>query len=96
MPKLSSKALSVSNKDEYESMKSTQTQTSSASASRIVMTKELFNYLSDHYADVAPYYFAKYTHEMHQYGIDLIDVSEDDATLLKAYYNIYLSNDNQS
>ena len=96
MPKLSSKALSVSNKEEYESMKSAHTNTSSASAFRIVMTRELLNYLSAHYADVAPYYLAKYAHEMHQYGIDLIDVSEDDATLLKAYYNIYLSNDNQS
>lgn len=85
----------MSNKDEYESMKPAQTETSSASAFRVVITRELLNYLSTHYADVAPYYFAKYGHEMHQYGIDLIDVSEDDAELLKAYYRVYL-NDNQS
>lgn len=85
----------MSNPNNYESMKSTQTETSSTSAFRVVMTRGLLNYLSAHYADVAPYYFAKYGHEMHQYGIDLIDVSEDDAKLLKAYYEAYL-NDNQS
>lgn len=95
MPKLSSKALSVSNANNYESIKSTQTETSSASAFRVVMTRELLNYLSTHYADVASYYFAKYEHQMHQYGVDLIGVSEDDAKLLKSYYGVYL-NDNQS
>ena len=77
-------------------MKSAQTNTSSTSAFRVVMTREFLSYLSKYYQDVPPYYFAKYGHETHQYGIDLIDVSEDDATLLKAYYNVYLSNDNQS
>lgn len=94
MPKLSNRALNVSNNSEYESMKPTQTDTSSASAFRVVMTRELLNYLSEHYQDVAPYFFATYQHEMHQYGIDLIDVTEDDAKLLKAYYEVYL-NDNK-
>lgn len=96
MPKLSKRAMSVSNNEQYESMKSAQTETSSTSAFRVVMTRELLNYLSTHYADVAPYYFAKYEHEMHQYGIDLLNVSEDDAKLLKAYYEVYLNNDSQS
>ena len=96
MLKLASRALNVSYKDYYESMKPAQTNTSSASAFRIVLTRDFLSYLSTHYDDVAPYYFANYEHEMHQHGVDLINVSEEDVNLLTGYYRIYFTDDNKS
>lgn len=88
--------MSVSSSEQYESMKSAQTEMSSASAFRIVLTKNFICFLAQHYKDVAPYYFATYEHQMHDYGVDLLDVSEEDAKLIWEYYKVYFKHDNKS
>lgn len=57
---------------------------------RVVLSTKLIDFLSTYHEDVLPYFFNKYEHEAHQFGIDLYGaLEEEDVTLLSAYMDQY-------
>jgi len=51
--------------------------------------------MAEHYNEYTTWLFDTYGHEAHQYGIDLINVSQDDATVIQEQYHYFLQQTNE-
>lgn len=51
--------------------------------------------MAEQYNEYTTWLFDTYGHEAHQYGIDLINVSRDDATVIQEQYRYFLQQTNE-
>lgn len=62
---------------------------------RVVLTRSFAHYMAEQYNEYTTWLFDTYGHEAHQYGIDLINVSRDDATVIQEQYRYFLQQTNE-
>jgi len=57
---------------------------------RIVLTKGFGHYMAVHCNEYTGWLFDTYGHEVHDHGIDLIDVKRDDVAVIQEHYRYFL------
>lgn len=57
---------------------------------RIVLTRSFAHYMAERYNEYTTWLLDTYGHEVHQYGIDLLNVNRDDVTVIQEQYHYFL------
>ena len=92
MPKLSNRALSVSRSTDWESYKASENEPLSCrNLQRIVLTPAFAQFLGNNYNDYLYFLLDTYQHDFHEYGIDLMRLTEEDGEAILKLYSYYLS-----
>ena len=58
---------------------------------RIVLTRSFAHYMTEQYNEYTCWLLNAYEHEAHPYGLDLLNVSKDDALVIQDLYRYFFN-----